>query len=171
VSTAPRETSIVEYEVKVAARPETVFAYFTDPMKMVQWMGAEAMLDPRPSGVCRIVFEGARSRAEFVAASLGAQREQASQSLEAGGSGVMTGAFVEIHPYQRIVLMWGWEQKFLATPIGSTLVEVSFTPDGEDTIVQVAQRRVRAGRNGRGCALLRHLCEGGEGQSPLAGNG
>jgi uncharacterized protein YndB with AHSA1/START domain len=56
----------------------------------------------------------------------------------------MMGEFVEVDPYQRIVLTWGWEQKLLATPPQSTLVEVSFTPDGEDTIVQVAQRRLPA---------------------------
>ena len=51
----PSETeSLIEHEIRVAASPETVFAYFTDPAKMVQWMGTEATLDPRPGGVCRI---------------------------------------------------------------------------------------------------------------------
>jgi uncharacterized protein YndB with AHSA1/START domain len=144
VPAAPRETSVVEYEVRVAARPETVFAYFTDPIKMVQWMGAEATLDPRPGGVCRIAFQAPQSRAEFVAASFGAQREEASEPLELSGSGVMMGEFVEVDPYQRIVLTWGWEQELPATPPQSTLVEISFSPDGEDTMLQVAQRRLPA---------------------------
>jgi uncharacterized protein YndB with AHSA1/START domain len=120
VPALPRETGVVEYEVRIAARPETVFAYFTDPIKMVQWMGAEATLDPRPGGVCRIA---------------------------SSDSGVMMGEFVEVDPYQRIVLTWGWEQKLLAKPSQSTLVEVSFIPDGEDTILQLAQRR-RVGGSG-----------------------
>jgi len=123
VPAVPRETSVVEYEVRVAARPETVFAYFTDPLKMVQWTGAEATLDPRPGGVCRIAFQAPQSRV---------------------GSVVMIGEFVEVDPYRRIVLTWGWERKLLATPPQSTLVEATFTPDGEDTILQVAQRRLPA---------------------------
>jgi uncharacterized protein YndB with AHSA1/START domain len=144
VRTAPRETSFVEYEVMVAARPETVFAYFTDPMKMVQWIGAAATLDPRPGGVCRIAFQATQSRAEFAAACFGARREPASETLELGGSGVMMGEFVEVDPFHRIVLVWGWERKLLATPPQLSLVEVSLTPDGEDTILQVAQRRLSA---------------------------
>ncbi len=42
---------LVEHEVRVAATPERVFDYFTDPAKMVMWMGIEATLDPRPGGV------------------------------------------------------------------------------------------------------------------------
>jgi uncharacterized protein YndB with AHSA1/START domain len=53
---APVETDAVEHEIRIAARPETVFSYFTDPSKMVEWFGVEAMLDPRPSGICRITF-------------------------------------------------------------------------------------------------------------------
>ena len=52
----PPETSVVEHQVTVAARPEVLFGYFTDPAMMVRWMGSEATLDPRPGGVCRIVF-------------------------------------------------------------------------------------------------------------------
>ena len=50
----PRETSVIVHELRVAARPETVFAYFTDPARMVRWMGAEATLDPRPRMLLRL---------------------------------------------------------------------------------------------------------------------
>ena len=45
------ETSVVEREIRIEAEPETVFAFFTDPEKMVRWMGIGATLDPRPGGV------------------------------------------------------------------------------------------------------------------------
>ena len=48
----PNETDgLIEHEIRIAAAPEIVFAHFTDPAKMVRWMGTEATLDPRPGGV------------------------------------------------------------------------------------------------------------------------
>jgi uncharacterized protein YndB with AHSA1/START domain len=105
----------VEHEVRVAASPESVFEYFTDPTKMVMWMGTEATLHPRPGGVCRIDC----------------------------GQTVMLGEFVEVDRPRRIVFTWGWETALFKTPPQSTLVEVSLTPDGEDTVVRLAHRRLK----------------------------
>src|SRR3954469_24037444 len=101
MAATPRGTSVVEHELRVAARPETVFAYFTDPARMVQWMGAEATLDPRPGGVCRIVFQPSQAAAELLAA--------VEQGTGPGPSDprVMMGRFVEVDPYNRIALTWG----------------------------------------------------------------
>jgi uncharacterized protein YndB with AHSA1/START domain len=113
----PRETDgVLEYETRVAASPETVFGYFTDPAKMVQWMGTEATLDPRPGGVCRI---------------------------NPSGHAVMSGEFLEVDPPRWIVFTWGWETELFATPPQSTIVEVSLTPEGEDTVVRLAHRRLQ----------------------------
>jgi hypothetical protein len=46
----PETQTAVEHEVRIAARPDTVFPYFTDPALMTQWMGVRATLDPRPGG-------------------------------------------------------------------------------------------------------------------------
>jgi uncharacterized protein YndB with AHSA1/START domain len=114
----PSETdSVVEHEVRVAASPDSVFDFFTDPAKMVQWMGTEATLDPRPGGVCRI---------------------------NPGGHEVVLGEFVEVQRPRRIVFTWGWERVLFQTPAQSTLVEVSLTPDGEDTVVRLSHRRLKA---------------------------
>jgi uncharacterized protein YndB with AHSA1/START domain len=110
----PEATSVVRHEVRIAAGPEKVFSYFTDPMKMVKWMGMGATLDPRPGGVCRIEVNGA----------------------------VVLGEFVQVDPPWRIVLTWGWEQELFAVPPQSTAVEVSLTPDGDDTIVRVTHCRL-----------------------------
>ena len=111
-----RTDGVVEHEVRVAASAESVFDYFTDPAKMVQWMGTEAVLDPRPGGVCRV---------------------------NPGGHAAVLGEFVELERPRRIVFTWGWETALFATPPQSTLVEVSLTPDGEDTLVCLAHRRLK----------------------------
>src|SRR5206468_7758266 len=98
----------VEYETRVNASPETVFQYFTDPARMVEWMGTEATLDPRPGGVCRV---------------------------DPTGYAVMSGTFLEVDPPRRVVFTWGWENEQYATPPQSTVVEVALIPDGEDTLV------------------------------------
>jgi len=48
----------VEVETQIAASPETVFEFFTDPDKMIQWMGRSADLDPRSGGVLRCDING-----------------------------------------------------------------------------------------------------------------
>jgi uncharacterized protein YndB with AHSA1/START domain len=40
----------------IAARPETVFRYFTDPVRFARWMGRGSMLDPRPGGRLRVGY-------------------------------------------------------------------------------------------------------------------
>jgi uncharacterized protein YndB with AHSA1/START domain len=47
----PDVATVVDREVRIAARPETVFEFFVDPQKMIQWKGRKADLDPRPGGV------------------------------------------------------------------------------------------------------------------------
>src|SRR6476661_7312988 len=106
---------LVEHEVRVAASADHVFAYFTDPAKMVRWMGTEATLDPRPGGVCRI---------------------------NPSGHEAMLGEYVEVDPPRRIVFTWGWESAIFATPPQSSLVEVSLRPDRDGTIVQLVHRRL-----------------------------
>ena len=143
----PPETSVVEHELRVAARPETVFTYFTDPAKMVQWFGAEATLDPRPGGICRVAFqhsERLKARVDALGAELLGEHEQTSRPLELAATGVMSGRYLEVEPYRRIEFTWGWEQELLAVPPQSTTVEVSFTPDGDSTTVRVAHRRLPA---------------------------
>jgi uncharacterized protein YndB with AHSA1/START domain len=139
VPATPPKTSVVEHEIRVGARPETVFSYFTDPAKMVQWMGAEATLDPRPGGVCRIVFQPPEEQVEFVRTAFGAREDQEAEPSDAR---VVLGKFVEVDPYRRISFTWGWELELFAIPPQSTEVEVSFTPGGADTVLRLAHRRL-----------------------------
>ncbi len=115
----PSETEgVLEYETRIAARPEVVFEFFTDPAKMVQWMGTDATLDPRPGGVCRI---------------------------NPAGHAVMSGEFIEVDPPHRLRFSWGWETELFATPPQSTVVEVSLRPDGDETVLRLVHRRLQSG--------------------------
>lgn len=102
------QSDAYETEVRVQARPETVFAFFTDPARMVQWKGVNAALDPRPGGIYRVNVTG---------------RETA------------IGEYVEVSPPRRIVFTWGWDSGPVEP--GSTRVEVDFIPDGDATIVRL----------------------------------
>ena len=56
------EGQALEKEVRIEARPETVFPFFTDPAKMTRWKGRSATLDPRPGGTYRVDVNGRWSR-------------------------------------------------------------------------------------------------------------
>jgi uncharacterized protein YndB with AHSA1/START domain len=63
----PEVAAVVEREIRIAARPETVFDFFVDPEKMVRWKGRRAELDPRPGGVYRVdINDQAIARGEYV---------------------------------------------------------------------------------------------------------
>ncbi len=104
------DTTIVEQTVRISARPETVWRYWTDPQWMCDWWGAAAELDPRPGGTCRV---------------------------EMSGGPIMRGEYLELVPYERIVFSFGWEPTDGAPHIvpGSTRVEVTLTADADDTIM------------------------------------
>jgi uncharacterized protein YndB with AHSA1/START domain len=113
-------SSSVEHEIRVDARPETVFAYFTDPARMVCWMGTEATLDPRPGGVCRI------------------------KMVRPLGEASILGRFVEVEPFSRIVFTGGWDMEAMGVPPESSRVEVSFEPHGSGTLVRLEHTRLAA---------------------------
>lgn len=103
----------IQREVRVNARPEIVFAHFTDPERYVRWKGRRAWLDPRPGGIFRV---------------------------DINGRDVARGEFLEVVPYRRIVFSWGWEAEGNPVPPGSSTVEVTLEPDGAGTIVRLVHR-------------------------------
>jgi uncharacterized protein YndB with AHSA1/START domain len=109
----PVETGAVTREISVAAPPETVFPYFTDPDRMTRWMGTEADLDARPGGVFNVTV---------------------------AGSHIALGEYVEVDPPSRVVFTWGWEDDDTAVPPGTSTVEITLTPDGEGTKVVLVHR-------------------------------
>jgi uncharacterized protein YndB with AHSA1/START domain len=109
----PEVAAVVEREIRIAARPETVFEFFTDPEKMVLWKGREADLDPEPGGIYRV---------------------------EMGDRIVARGEYVEVDPPRRVVFTWGWEGQESgehAVPPGSSRVEITLDPDADGTLVRL----------------------------------
>jgi uncharacterized protein YndB with AHSA1/START domain len=97
----------VEVSIHIAARPETVFAYFTDPDRYAQWMGNHATLEPVPGGTYRVHMR---------------------DGVQAAGE------FIEIDPPHRLVFTWGWTHDHAVAP-GSTRVVVTFQEEDGGTRV------------------------------------
>ena len=45
------EQLTVRHETQIAAPPATVFAFLTDPEKIISWMGTEAKTEMHPGGL------------------------------------------------------------------------------------------------------------------------
>jgi len=95
-----RATRLVEREVRIEAGPERIFPYFTDPEKMVRWIGVAATLDPRPGGVFWV---------------------------DTMSGYFFEGEYIAVEPHSRVVFTWGYanfpdEENPL--PPGSSTVEV-----------------------------------------------
>src|SRR5258705_6960757 len=52
------EPLVVRREVQIAAPPATVFAFLTDPQKILRWMGTEATMEPHPGGLYLVNVTG-----------------------------------------------------------------------------------------------------------------
>ncbi len=104
------QASVIEREVKIRARPDTLFAFFTDPEKIVRWKGMKATLDPQPGGIYRV---------------------------QLSARAVVRGEYREVVPFRRVVFTWGWEGEGNLVPPGSSTVEVTLEPDGDGTIVRL----------------------------------
>jgi uncharacterized protein YndB with AHSA1/START domain len=110
---AVRQDEAVEREIRIAASPETVFDFLTDPEKQVLWMGRRAELEPRAGGVYLV---------------------EINDRLTAKGE------FLEVEAPRRVVFSFGWEVIEVHAgehdvPPGSSRVEVTLEPDGEGTLV------------------------------------
>jgi uncharacterized protein YndB with AHSA1/START domain len=103
----------VEREVRIEASPETVYEFFVDPDRMIQWMGRKAELDPRPGGTF---------------------------CVDLNGRHISRGEFVELEPPHRVVFTFGWEGDTSIVKPGTSTIEVSLTPDGEGTLMRFEHR-------------------------------
>lgn len=110
-------TQAVERELRIEARPETVYEYFVDPELMMRWMGTEAELDARPGGSLRINVDGDH---------------------------IALGEYVELVPHERIVFTWGWEGPEAPVAPGSSTVEVTLAADGDATLLRLVHRDLRS---------------------------
>jgi uncharacterized protein YndB with AHSA1/START domain len=109
---------------RFAAPPEAVYRAHLDPTLIQKWMlGPEGWTmpvcinDPRPGG--KIRYEWAYSKGPGAAH---------------GGGFYLTGEFIELRPYSRIVHV---ERMHLPDPTPDNRVETTFEPDGAGTLMTV----------------------------------
>lgn len=103
----------VTVERRIAARPETVFSFFTDRDKWLSWMGKDGEFCFEPGGTYRTLVNG---------------------------ENVAEGRFVEIDPPRRLVLTWGWATGEMPVPPGSSTVEITLEPVPEGTLLRLVHR-------------------------------
>ena len=108
----------VEVRMVVAARPETIFRYFTDPARFARWMGQASVLDPEPGGRLRVGYPTGQ---------------------------VAGGRVVAVEPDRRIVFTWGYEGDGQAVPAGSSTVEITLEPVAGGTEVRLRHSGLPAG--------------------------
>src|ERR1700746_10080 len=93
------ESLIVRRETQIAAPPATVFAFLTDPQKILGWMGAEAETEAHPGGLYLV-------------------KNAAGRPARPG-----RGQFREVVPVHPLAYSSGWDGD-AAVPPGSSLVEI-----------------------------------------------
>ncbi|HEV3087089.1 MAG TPA: SRPBCC domain-containing protein [Candidatus Elarobacter sp.] len=104
---------MIEKEIYIDAPPEVVYGFLTEPAKMMQWIGTEVELDPRPGGVFRVV----------------------PNLLD-----VISGEFRAAIPYSNVSFTWGFEGDGQGVPPGSTIVEITLEPEGAGTRLRLTHR-------------------------------
>jgi uncharacterized protein YndB with AHSA1/START domain len=103
------EPFVVRRETQIAAPPATVFAFLTDPEKIMSWMGTEAKTELHPGGL--YLLKGINSR-------------------------VARGAFREVVPVHRLAYSFGWEGSEEVPP-GSGLIEIDLLDRDGGTLLQM----------------------------------
>jgi uncharacterized protein YndB with AHSA1/START domain len=105
------EALTVRRETQIAAPPATVFAFLTDPEKILSWMGAEATTQAHPGGLYLVKNVGGHGRAA-------------------------RGEFREVVPVHRLAYSFGWEGS-AETPPGSGLVEIDLIDRDGGTLLRM----------------------------------
>lgn len=94
------EPDTLSASVRIAAPPESVFPYLTDPALLVRWLGDGAELEPVPGGRFAVDINGTPIR----------------------------GRFVLVDPPHRVIFSWGTAGSDTLSA-GSTMVEITRTAD------------------------------------------
>src|SRR5215207_5449352 len=103
------EPLVVRREVQIAAPPSTVFAFLTDPEKILRWIGTEATMEPHPGGLYLV---------------------------NVGGEHMARGRFTEVVPVHRLAYTFGWDGREKVPP-GSSLIEIDLIDQGDGTLLRM----------------------------------
>ena len=106
------ELLVVRRETQIAAPPATVFAFLTDPQKILSWMGAEADTDAHPGGLYLVKDVAGRP------------------------GRTARGEFREVVPVHRLAYSFGWDDDENVPP-GSSLVEIDLLERNGGTLVRM----------------------------------
>jgi len=106
------EPLVVQRETYIAAPRAAVFAFLTDPEKILSWMGAEATTEPHPGGL-------------YLVKGVGGDPKRAAR-----------GAFREVVPIHRLAYSFGWDGNE-AVPPGSSLVEIDLLERNGGTLLRL----------------------------------
>jgi uncharacterized protein YndB with AHSA1/START domain len=103
------ESLVVRRETHIAAPCATIFAFLTDPEKILRWMGTEATTEAHPGGL--YLVKGIHARHA-------------------------RGAFREVVPVHRLAYSFGWDG-IEAVPPGSSLVEIDLIDQDGGTLLRL----------------------------------
>ena len=103
---------VVQRETYIPAPRATVFAFLTDPEKILSWMGAEATTEPYSGGL-------------YLVKEVGGDRARAAR-----------GAFKEVVPVHRLAYSFGWDGSDVVPP-GSSLVEIDLMDRDGGTLLRL----------------------------------
>lgn len=137
------ESFVVRRETHIAAPRASVFAFLTDPDKIVQWMGTEATTEVHPGGM---------------------------YLLKGVGSATARGTFREVVPVHRLAYSFGWEADDEVPP-GSSLIEIDLIEQDGGTLLRMTHsglpNATTQASHGKGWAhYLGRLTEVAAGRNP-----
>ncbi len=98
-------------ETQIAAPPATVFAYLTDPQKILSWIGMEANTEAQPGGL-------------YLVKGIGQSDNTA------------RGVFREVVPVHRLAYSFGWDGNEEVPP-GSSLIEIDLIDRDGGTLLRM----------------------------------
>ncbi|WP_119269672.1 SRPBCC family protein [Taklimakanibacter deserti] len=101
------DSLVIRREVEIAAPAATVFAFLTDPDKILRWLGT-ATTEPHPGGIYLV---------------------------NVGGKNMARGQFTEVVPVHRLAYSFGWDGGEKVPP-GSSLVEIDLIDQPGGTLVR-----------------------------------
>jgi uncharacterized protein YndB with AHSA1/START domain len=102
------DTGVIRRELFIEADQATVFAFLTDPDRLMRWMGTRCELDAQPGGVYLVNVDGRH---------------------------VARGEFEEVTPNSRLVYSFGWERADMDIPPGATRIEIDLAPRERGTLL------------------------------------
>lgn len=103
------EAFTLRREVEIAAPQATVFAFLTNPERILRWMGTEATVEPHLDGIYLV---------------------------NVSGKDIAQGRFTEVIPVHRLAYSFGWQGRDNMPP-GSSLIEIDLIEREGGTLLRM----------------------------------